>query len=79
MGSHRVYLDYVLIWPEDCCITAETCCLAVNCRIFNLIIDIIYVVFKHDNNITTTYYNTMGWLAYKMTSYCLDSSRIESR
>jgi len=34
---------------------------------------------NNNNNNITTYYNTMGWLAYKMTSYWLDSSRIESQ
>jgi len=28
-----MYLDYVLIWPDDGCITAEKCCLEVNHRI----------------------------------------------
>jgi len=43
MGSHRVhtmYPDCVPLWPDDGCITAETCCLKVNWS-FYLTVDII--------------------------------------
>jgi hypothetical protein len=29
-----MYLDYALLWPDDGCNTAETCCLEVNYIIF---------------------------------------------
>jgi hypothetical protein len=29
-----MYLDYVLLWPDYGCITAETCCLEVKYRVF---------------------------------------------
>jgi len=34
-----MYLDYVLRWPDDGYVTAETCCLEVNYRVF------IYFIF----------------------------------
>jgi len=29
-----MYLDYVPLWPDDGCITAKTCCLEANYRVF---------------------------------------------
>ena len=29
-----MYLDYVLFWPDDGCVAAETCCLDDNYRVF---------------------------------------------
>jgi len=30
-----MYLDYVLLWPDDGCFTAETCCIDDNYKIFS--------------------------------------------
>ena len=45
-----VYLDYVLLWPDDGCITAETCWLEINHRVFICLL-ILYVVSLDGNKI----------------------------
>jgi hypothetical protein len=45
-----VYLDYVLLWPDDGSFTAETFCLEVNCKILSYCW-LLYVVILGDNKI----------------------------
>ena len=45
-----MYLDYVPLWSDDGCITAETCCLEVNHRVFTYLLKL-YVVFVDGNKI----------------------------
>jgi len=40
-----MYLDYVLLWPDDGCFTAETFRLEVNYSVWQ-IVDIIRCVFR---------------------------------
>ena len=43
-----MYLDHVLLWPDDGCFTAETSCLEVNYKILTNLL-ILYVVFLDGN------------------------------
>ena len=33
--TRSMYLDYVLLWPDDGCVAAKTCCLKYNHRILS--------------------------------------------
>jgi len=59
-----MYLDYFPLLPDDDWVTAETCCLEVNHRVF-ICLSILYVVSLEGIISTTTYYNRKGWLALK--------------
>ena len=56
-----MYLDHVPLWPDDSCITAETCFLEVNYK-FYLIVDVICCVL--DGNKIKYYYE------FLFTSVC---------
>jgi len=43
-----MYLDYVLLWPDNGCITAETCCLEVKYRVIIQLL-ILYVASLDGN------------------------------
>jgi hypothetical protein len=58
MRSDIVHTFYVprlcLLWPDNGCITAETCCLEVNYRVFISLL-MLYVVSLDDNKIEYYY------------------------
>jgi hypothetical protein len=56
-----MYLDYVLLWPDDGCFTAETCWLEVNCKVLPYCW-LLHVVFL-DGNKNTTILLQHNWMA----------------